>query len=56
MAEKGFPVILLRNLSNDLVNGLQGTVVGFSEQGPVVEFQGGITRVVEKIIFSGNFG
>lgn len=31
--KRGVPVILLRNLSNDLVNGLQGTVVGFSEQG-----------------------
>jgi ATP-dependent DNA helicase PIF1 len=34
----GAPVILLRNLSNKLVNGLRGNIHDISETGPVVEF------------------
>ena len=52
--KKGVPVILLRNLSQELVNGLKGTVVGFEKDGPVVEFEGGVTTIVKKTLFSGN--
>ena len=45
----GVPVILLRNLSNELVNGLKGTVVGFE---PVIKFQGLMTSKVKKTLFS----
>ena len=51
--KRGVPVILLRNLSNDLVNGLRGTIVGFEEEGPVIEFEGGVTTLVKKTVFSG---
>ena len=47
------PVIFLRNLSNNLVNGLKGTVVVFDKDGPVVELEGGLTTIVKKTLFSG---
>ncbi|XP_045160900.1 uncharacterized protein LOC123525813 [Mercenaria mercenaria] len=36
--KQGSPVILLRNISSVLVNGLTGTVKDFDPDGPVVEF------------------
>lgn len=36
--KKGAPVILMRNLTDKLVNGLKGHVVGIGENGPVVKF------------------
>jgi hypothetical protein len=36
--KRGCPVMLLRNLSNILVNGSMGRVVDFGNQGPIVNF------------------
>jgi len=48
------PVVLIRNLSEKLVNGLQGFVTGFSEEGPYVHFPAlNITTVIGKVQFSG---
>ncbi|XP_060604230.1 uncharacterized protein LOC132757057 [Ruditapes philippinarum] len=50
---KGAPVMLLRNLSDKLVNGLRGTVVDITESGPVVEFPSlNMKMPMEKITFS----
>lgn len=51
--KRGLPGILLRNFSNELVNGLKGTVVRFEPDGPVIEFQDGVTIVVKRTLFSG---
>ncbi|XP_060594248.1 ATP-dependent DNA helicase PIF1-like, partial [Ruditapes philippinarum] len=50
----GCPVILMRNLSNQLVNGLQGFVKDILEgSGPVIEFPSiNITRTIPKISFT----
>ncbi|XP_060571759.1 uncharacterized protein LOC132729940 [Ruditapes philippinarum] len=51
--KKGAPVMLLRNLSDKLVNGLRGTVVDITESGPVVEFPSlNMKMPMEKITFS----
>ena len=44
-------MILLRNLSNELVNELKGTAMGFETVGAVTEFQ--LTTVGKKTLFSG---
>jgi ATP-dependent DNA helicase PIF1 len=52
----GAPVLLLRNLSQKLVNGLRGFVVKVEADGPVVYFkQINITTKVKKMTFSGEF-
>ncbi|KAH3882793.1 hypothetical protein DPMN_006738 [Dreissena polymorpha] len=52
----GSSVILLRNLSSSLVNGLTGTVVGFDSDGPIVKFPSvNITTTIKKLEFSGKF-
>lgn len=52
----GAPVILLRNLSNKLVNGLRGDVISISEDGPVVDFHSvGIQAPMKKIQFTGKW-
>ncbi|XP_060552695.1 ATP-dependent DNA helicase PIF1-like [Ruditapes philippinarum] len=46
-------VILLRNLSNKLVNGIRGDVISISEDGPVVDFHSvGIQAPMKKIQFT----
>lgn len=51
----GCPVILLRNLSQTLVNGLIGTVVGVEEDGIIVHFPTmDVTSKVSKFLFTGN--
>ncbi|XP_053401701.1 ATP-dependent DNA helicase PIF1-like [Mercenaria mercenaria] len=53
MEKKGAPVILLRNLSDKLVNGLRGHVYDIYEIGPVVEFPTLSIKVpLEKLRFS----
>ena len=50
------PVMLLRNLSDSLVNGLLGTVLRRGEDGPVVEFvDAGITMEMKPTVFSGTY-
>lgn len=52
--KKGSPVMLLRNISDKLVNGLQGTVIDVTGDGPVVEFESlNIQLPLEKMKFSG---
>ncbi|XP_053390923.1 uncharacterized protein LOC128553771 [Mercenaria mercenaria] len=52
----GAPVLLLRNLSQKLVNGLRGIVVKVEPDGPVVHFkQVNVTTKVKKMTFSGEF-
>ncbi|XP_069109558.1 uncharacterized protein [Argopecten irradians] len=49
----GCPVILLRNLSNKLVNGLLGTVVRCESSGPVVHFPTiDVTTQLDRVAFS----
>lgn len=51
----GCPVILLRNLSNKLVNGLQGTVTVCEPDGVVVNFHtAGVTTKINRVSLSGN--
>lgn len=51
----GAPVILLRNLSNKLVNGIRGHVTKISEDGPIVDFKSvGVNTQIKKIKFTGN--
>lgn len=53
----GCPVILLRNLSETLVNGLQGYVMEIPEDGshPIVDFpSAGVTKHIPKVKFTGN--
>jgi len=38
VAKIGAPVILMRNLTDKLVNGMQGIISGINENGPVVKF------------------
>lgn len=53
-AKIGCPVILLRNLSDKLVNGLKGYVVDITPEGPVVQFPTiGITTQLNHVSFSG---
>lgn len=48
------PVILLRNLSSQLVNGLQGIVMDIGPEGPVVLFAGpNVTMTLKKFNFQG---
>ncbi len=48
------PVMLIWNLSDQLVNGSRGTVVDFGDDGPIVEFpDANITMEVKPITFSG---
>jgi len=49
----GMPVILLRNISEKLYNGLQGTVQGIDKEGPSINFRGGIVKI-PKMAFEGN--
>ena len=50
------PVILLRNLSGKLVNGLRGTVHDINEEGVTVEFPTlQLTTVIPKVKFTGIF-
>ena len=54
--KKDCPVVLLRNLSDKLVNGLIGKVVSCGDDGPVVNFPSiDVTTKLEKINFSGNY-
>ena len=54
MAKKGAPVMLLRNISNNLVNGLQGTVYDLTERGPTIEFPSlNMKLPMTKLTFSG---
>lgn len=47
-------VMLLWNLSDSLVNGSLGRVVGFGSEGPVVEFpNAGITKEIKPIVVTG---
>ena len=56
LAEKYCPVVLLRNLSDKLVNGLIGKVVSCGDDGPVVNFPSiDVTTKLDKINFSGNY-
>ncbi|XP_053380131.1 ATP-dependent DNA helicase PIF1-like [Mercenaria mercenaria] len=51
--KEGCPVILIRNLSKTLVNGLQGKVVDFEEGCPVVHFPSiSCTTKLEKVSFT----
>lgn len=51
----GAPVILLRNISDKLVNGLRGEVLNISEEGPFVAFHSvGIKVPIKKVKFTGN--
>lgn len=50
----GCPVILLRNLSDVLVNGLRGIVIRFEADGPIVEFPTvPLTTTIKRYTFSG---
>ena len=52
--KEGCPVILLKNLSDKLVNGLQGKVVSTNEKGPTIEFPSiGLTTLLKTERFSG---
>lgn len=52
--KNGCPVILLRNISDKLVNGLRGEVQGLTENGPIVYFPSiGVRTPIEKVKFSG---
>jgi ATP-dependent DNA helicase PIF1 len=54
--KKYCPVVLLRNLSDKLVNGLIGKVVSCGDDGPVVNFPSiDVTTKLVKINFSGNY-
>ena len=54
--KKGAPVILLRNMSEKLVNGLRGHVHDITETGPVIEFPSLKVKVpIEKMKFSSIF-
>jgi len=49
------PVVLIRNLSDKLYNGLQGFVTGFDAKGPMVYFPAlKSTSTIGKVTFSGN--
>jgi hypothetical protein len=53
--KKGCPVMLVRNLSGDLVNGSLGEVVDFAEDGPLVYFiKSETTTIIKPIKFTGN--
>ncbi|MES9883831.1 MAG: AAA family ATPase [Sedimenticola sp.] len=50
----GIPVILLRNITDRLVNGLRGRVCNIDDEGPTVEFKSvGITTRLERFSFQG---
>lgn len=52
----GCPVILLRNLSDKLVNGAHGKVTRIDSTGPTVHFEkAGISMKMEKYAFSGKY-
>lgn len=51
----GIPVILLRNISDSLVNGLRGTVHAIDEVGPTVKFDGEKFVKLKKINFEGEY-
>ncbi|XP_048258237.1 uncharacterized protein LOC125383642 [Haliotis rufescens] len=46
----GAPVILIRNVKHSLVNGSKGTVLSFTDKGPVVDFDG-LCVLVEPLNF-----
>lgn len=53
--KKGAPVILLRNISDQLVNGLQGYIHAINGDGPVIAFPALDTKIpLKKTRFSGN--
>lgn len=51
----GVPVVLLRNISDKLVNGMQGIVTDITEFGPVVKFKDFTEVSIEKMKCSGTF-
>jgi membrane protease subunit (stomatin/prohibitin family) len=56
MIKRGCPVMLIRNISSELVNGSIGRVVDFNEEShsPVVDFQDlGIVITLKKLNFTG---
>jgi ATP-dependent DNA helicase PIF1 len=54
--KKGAPVILLRNLSDKLFNGLRGEVYDIVDGGAIIEFPSvGLKIPVQKMKFSGKF-
>ncbi|WAR07858.1 PIF1-like protein, partial [Mya arenaria] len=48
----GVPVILMHNLTDKLVNGLQGYVTGITEDGPVVKFAGNEVPIKKSKMYS----
>ena len=49
------PVMLIQNMSDSLVNGSLGTVVGCGDEGPVVQFaDANVTMEIKATMFSGN--
>lgn len=51
----GCPVMLLRNLSSDLVNGTLGQVTDVNVKGPVVHFfHPNLTILLDRYTFTGN--
>jgi hypothetical protein len=54
--KRGCPVMLLRNLSDNLVNGSTGRVVDLNEDGPVVHFlDADVVLKLPKCNFTGTF-
>lgn len=51
LLKEGAPVMLIRNLSDTLVNGLLGTVFKLEDDGPTVKFEDKIIKL-SKVTFS----
>jgi len=50
----GAPVVLIRNLTDVLVNGLQGTITALAKEGPTVNFPSiNITTRISRVNFAG---